>query len=123
MLFIAACLCLLLTELDIQIVATAIPCITDTFKTSADVGWYSSTYRLALCSLQFTFGRLYRTWPLKTVFLSSLFVFEIGSAICGAVPTSAEFIAGRTVSGLGASGVFAGCWQYVCRVNMRSDTN
>lgn len=111
LLFLAACLSLLLTELDIQIIATAIPSITNTFRTSADIGWYSSSYRLALCSLQFLFGRLYRTWQLKGVFLGSLLVFEMGSAICGAAPSSAVFILGRVVSGLGASGVFAGCWQ------------
>lgn len=107
----SACLSLLLVELDLQIVATAVPAITDTFHTVADVGWYSSIYRLAVCSFQFMFGKLYRTYPLKTVFLIALMVFEMGSAICGAAPTSKAFVVGRVVAGLGTSGVFAGVFQ------------
>ncbi|KAF1350670.1 major facilitator superfamily domain-containing protein [Delphinella strobiligena] len=82
-LFVSACSSLLLTELDNQILATAVPAITDSFGSIADVGWYSSAYRLSICSFQFMFGKLYRTLPLKRVFLASLFIFEIGSAVCG----------------------------------------
>lgn len=83
-LVISACLALLLVEMDQQVLATAIPAITDTFHTTTDISWFSSTSRLAICSFQFMFGKLYRTYPLKTIFLTTLAVFEIGSAICGA---------------------------------------
>lgn len=35
-------------------------------------------------------------------------IFEVGSAVCGAAPSSTAFIVGRAVSGLGASGLFGG---------------
>lgn len=111
MLLIGSGLVLMLTALDQQILATAIPTITDGFKSVADIGWYASAYRLSLCSFQFMFGKLYRMYPLKTMFMLSLLIFEIGSAICGAAPTSAVFIVGRTVAGVGASGIFAGCFR------------
>jgi len=57
------------------------------------------------------FGKLYRTFPLKPVFLATLVVFEAGSAICGAAGSSSVFIFGRVIAGVGASGVFAGCFQ------------
>lgn len=106
----SACLSLILTEMDSQILATAIPSITATFATTADIGWYSSTYRLAVCSLQFMFGKLYRTYSLKLVFLGSLAIFEVGSAICGVARTSKMFILGRVIAGMGSSGVIAGCF-------------
>lgn len=35
-------------------------------------------------------------------------IFEIGNLVCASAPTSAALIAGRALSGVGASGVFAG---------------
>ena len=60
------------------------------------------------CSLQLIMGRVYTFYNPKWVFLSSITLFEIGSAICGAAPTSPVFIFGRAVAGTGASGIFSG---------------
>lgn len=46
---------------------------------------------------------------LSRTFLLSVIVFEIGSAICGAAPTSTVFIIGRAIAGLGSAGIFSGC--------------
>jgi MFS family permease len=54
------------------------------------------------------FGKLYTIFPIKLVFLTVIVIFEAGSAICGAAPTSAIFIGGRAVAGLGAAGIFQG---------------
>ena len=47
-------------------------------------------------------------FPIRTVLLANTLVFEVGSAICGAAPTSVAFIVGRAVCGVGAAGLFAG---------------
>jgi MFS family permease len=47
-------------------------------------------------------------FPKKLVYLVYIGVFEIGSLICALAPNSNALIAGRAVSGLGASGIFAG---------------
>ena len=65
------------------IVATAIPEITDEFNSLTQVGWYGSSFFLTLASFQSTWGKGYKYWPLKPVFLLSIFWFEIGSLICG----------------------------------------
>ncbi len=39
----------------------------------------------------------------------SIVIFEIGSAICGAAPSSTAFIVGRAIAGLGSAGIFSGC--------------
>lgn len=51
---------------------------------------------------------MYTFYSPKRIFLSLIFVFEIGSVICGAAPSSIAFIWGRAVSGLGAGGIFNG---------------
>lgn len=53
-------------------------------------------------------GKIYKYYPAKPLFLAGVFFFEVGSAICGAAPSSPVFIIGRAVAGLGASGLFSG---------------
>lgn len=54
------------------------------------------------------FGKFYTYYSVKWVFLAAVIVFEIGSLIAAVAPSSAVLIVGRTVSGLGAAGIFAG---------------
>jgi hypothetical protein len=44
---------IILGAIDMSIVATAVPRITDHFHTVADIGWYSIAFRLCQCSFQF----------------------------------------------------------------------
>ncbi|PYI05798.1 hypothetical protein BO78DRAFT_387448 [Aspergillus sclerotiicarbonarius CBS 121057] len=52
-----------------------------------DVGWYASAYLLTICSTQLMWGKLYTFYSVKWVFLASLFIFELGSLVCGVAPT------------------------------------
>lgn len=42
------------------------------------------------------------------MFLTTIILFEIGSAVCGAAPTSTALIVGRAIAGLGSAGIFSG---------------
>lgn len=97
-----------LVALDRLIIATAIPQITDDFHSVEDIGWYGSAYLLATCAFQLMFGKGYMFYSIKTVFLTAVGLFEIGSAVCGAAPTSVAFIIGRAIAGIGAAGIFSG---------------
>lgn len=66
---IALCVVLILGGLDANIVATAVPSITNHFHTVADVGWYSSAFRLCTCAFQFGFAKLYKLFSIKTIHL------------------------------------------------------
>jgi MFS family permease len=54
------------------------------------------------------YGKIYTLFSPKGVFLSAIGIFEVGSAVCGAAPSSTAFIVGRAIAGLGAAGVMAG---------------
>lgn len=54
------------------------------------------------------FGRIYTFYPPKWIFLCSIGIFEVGSAVCGAAPSSTSFIVGRAIAGLGSCGIFSG---------------
>ncbi len=67
-----------------------------------------SAYLLTTCAFQLFFGKLYTFFSIKWVYLGAIFVFEIGSVICGAAPTSVALIIGRAVAGVGSAGIFSG---------------
>jgi MFS family permease len=109
----------LLTERqDKTILAPAIPIITNRFSSLADIGWYGSAYMLTLCAFQLLWGRLYTLASTsclpkpfnspKSILLTAIIVFEIGSAICGAAVSSSMSIFGRAVAGLGSAGMMNG---------------
>jgi len=105
---IALCLSVFCMALDNTIISTAIPRITDEFKAIDDVGWYGSAYLLTTCSFQLFFGKLYTFMSLKWIYLTAIVIFEVGSAVCGAAPSSTALIIGRAVAGLGSAGIFSG---------------
>ncbi|RYP66677.1 hypothetical protein DL771_007676 [Monosporascus sp. 5C6A] len=94
--------------LDNTIISTAIPNITNEFHSLGDVGWYGSAFFLTQCAFQLLFGKIYTIFSPKWTYLVSLFIFEVGSLVCGIAPSSLTLIIGRAVAGAGASGVFAG---------------
>ncbi|KAJ9620668.1 hypothetical protein H2204_012223 [Knufia peltigerae] len=93
---------------DRTIISVAIPEITDTFHSLDDVGWYGSAYMITGASFSLVFGKIYKHYSIKNVFLGSIVLFEIGSAVCGAAPNSIALIIGRAIAGLGSSGIFTG---------------
>ncbi|KAE8385883.1 major facilitator superfamily domain-containing protein [Aspergillus alliaceus] len=113
---IALCMILILGGLDANIVATAVPSITNHFHTVADVGWYSSAFRLCTCAFQFGFAKLYTLFSIKAIFLVSNVIFLVGSLLCATAVSSAMFIAGRAVTGLGFAGEMAGCFAVAVQI-------
>jgi MFS family permease len=73
-----------------------------------DVGWYASAYLLCTCAFQLLFGKIYTFYSVKWTYLSALFLFELGSLVCGVAPNSTALILGRAIAGLGAAGIFSG---------------
>ena len=110
---VAVCLAIFLVSLDMTIVATAIPRITDEFQSLNQVGWYASAFFLTVASFQSTWGKAYKYFPLKTAFLSAIFWFEIGSLICGVAQSSTTLIVGRAIAGAGGAGIAAGAYTII----------
>ena len=63
---------------------------------------------MTTCALQPIFGKLFTIFNIKKVVLTAVFIFEIGSAVCGAASSSVVFIIGRAIAGLGCAGIFSG---------------
>ncbi|KAI0434080.1 major facilitator superfamily domain-containing protein [Xylaria sp. FL1042] len=105
---ISAFLCLFLISLDRTIIGTATPSISQDFHDVGAIGWYGSAYLLTTAASQFIISKFYKYYNIKWTFLISVLLFEVGSALCGAAPTSIAFILGRAISGIGGAGIFSG---------------
>jgi MFS family permease len=106
----ALVLSIFLASLDLTIISTAIPTITDQFQSLPDVGWYASALFLPVAATQSMWGKGFKYFPVKTAFILSIFIFEAGSLICAVSPNSSTFIAGRAITGTGVAGTFSGCY-------------
>jgi len=100
LIFVSLCTTTFVVALDATIIATAIPTITSQFKSLNDVAWYNAAYLLTPCAFQLPYGRAYALFGTKWVFLSAIALFEVGSAVCGAAPTSIALIIGRAIQGI-----------------------
>ncbi|KAK2745271.1 hypothetical protein FQN57_003966 [Myotisia sp. PD_48] len=110
---VALVLAVVLFALDMTIVATAIPTITDQFKSLDQVGWYGSSYLLTVASFQSTWGKGYKYFPLKPGFILAIVIFELGSLISAVANNSVTLIVGRAISGVGAAGLASGVYTII----------
>lgn len=117
LILVALLLSMFLVALDMTIVATAIPRITDQFRRLQDVGWYGSAFFLTLAVFQSFWGKAYKYFLLKPTFLAAVCLFEVGSLICAAAPNSIALIVGRAVTGLGGAGVTSGCYVIIAYIS------
>lgn len=63
---------------------------------------------LTLCAFQMLWGRIHTFYPAKPTFIAAVAVFEVGSALCGAAPSSPVLIVGRAIAGAGSAGISNG---------------
>lgn len=61
----------------------------------------------------FPSGKSFSMFNMKILYVGSIILFEIGSAICGAAPNMTALIIGRVIAGIGGSGVYVGGMTYV----------
>jgi fucose permease len=102
-----------LVSLDMTIVGTAIPKITDEFDGLNMVSWFGSVYFMSFGGFQPASGKFFKYFPLKASYLISIFIFVIGSLISGVSQNSVTFIVGRAFAGVGAAGVATGAFTII----------
>jgi MFS family permease len=56
-------------------------------------------------------GSLYGLIEIKWLYIGSIVLFEVGSAVCGAAPSMNALIVGRVIAGVGGAGMYLGLVQ------------
>lgn len=91
---------LLLFALDNTIVTDVQPTIIEDFQAVDQIAWVATGYFLATAALTLSSGQFFQVFNAKWVYVISIFIFEVGSAICGAAPNMNILIIGRVITGL-----------------------
>jgi EmrB/QacA subfamily drug resistance transporter len=107
-------LAMMLAMLDNFIVGTAMPRIVGELGGLSHLSWVVTAYVLGTTVSTPIWGKIGDLYGRKTIFLTSIVIFLIGSALCGAAGSSllggthdgmAELIGFRALQGLGAGGL------------------
>lgn len=97
---------LVLTALDHTIVSASINKIIDDIGGLDRVTWIYTTYALAGTSTMLIFGKLSDLFGRKTLYLVSIGIFLLGSALCGTAQTIEQLSIYRVIQGVGSGGIF-----------------
>ncbi|HVW82305.1 MAG TPA: MDR family MFS transporter [Mycobacteriales bacterium] len=99
---IVVILAMIMSTLDTTIVNVALISLSRDLHTSLDtVQWVVTGYLLSLAAVIPTTGWAAKRFGSKRLFLGSIVVFTVGSALCGLAPSVGWLIAFRVLQGLG----------------------
>ncbi|KAJ4151880.1 Efflux pump dep3 [Fusarium oxysporum] len=102
----------LLFAIDNTIVANIQPSIINDFGHLELMSWIGTGFALGTMFI-LLWGKVYGVFNIKWVYIFNIFLFEAGSALCGAAPNIQALIIGRVIAGVGGSGMYSGTLTYV----------
>ncbi|KXS98895.1 hypothetical protein AC579_7209 [Pseudocercospora musae] len=107
--------------LDTTITAVIQASFTSSFQSVNLLGFSSAAFFLGAASTALTWSQLYGLLDVKWVLVSSIVIFELGSAISGSAPNINALITGRAFSGVGGSGMSVGIWSMLSLVTTEEE--
>ena len=96
-----------LAALDQTVMSTAGATIATHFGELSGQGWLLTSYLLASLITTPIYGRLSDGFGRRSLFITALTIFIVGSSASAIAPTFGLLVIGRTVQGLGAGGLFS----------------
>lgn len=109
-------LSLFLPALDQLILTTAIPHIVSQFDALSDISWIPNAYFLTMACFMIVFGQVLNLVPLKQFVLGSIFIFELGSLLCGVAFNINFLLFGRGIAGIGAAGLYVVTFTAIAQI-------
>lgn len=101
----ALCMAVFLAALDVTIVTTALPTISEYFQSTAGYTWIGSAFLLANAASIPSWGKFSDIFGRKPMLLLANVIFFIGSLVAGLANSIGMLIAARAVQGLGGGGL------------------
>ncbi|OAO79159.1 Multidrug efflux transporter MdtP [Anoxybacillus flavithermus] len=93
---------MLFGALDGTIVGTALPRIVGELGGLSMMAWLTTAYMLTSTTIVPIAGKLADLFGRKSIYISGLAIFIIGSALCGMADTMTQLIIFRAIQGIGA---------------------
>jgi MFS family permease len=73
------------------------------------LAWVGIGFPMGSVAMILLIGTCYGLFEIKYLLISSVVLFEAGSAICGGAPSMNAMIIGRVIAGIGGAGMYLGC--------------
>ncbi|MDX2824653.1 MDR family MFS transporter [Streptomyces ipomoeae] len=105
---LALMIAMLLAMLDNMIIGTAMPTIVGDLGGLEHLSWVVTAYTLATAASTPIWGKLGDLYGRKSIFMTSIVIFLIGSALSGMAQDMGQLIGFRAIQGLGAGGLMVG---------------
>lgn len=114
LLLFTASLAMLIDAIDCSVVTLALPPLAADFGIdTGTVSWVAIIYTLVIAGTILIFGRIAGNGHIKTIFLTGIVLFTLGSVVCAVSSGFAFLLAARVVQGIGASMMVA-CTPLIC---------
>ncbi|RSL95403.1 hypothetical protein CEP52_012072 [Fusarium oligoseptatum] len=101
-----------LFALDNTIVADIQPAILKDLGAIELLPWVGTGFALGTMAV-LPWSKVYGIFSIRQIYIFNIFLFEVGSALCGAAPNMNAMILGRVIAGVGGSGMYSGTLTYV----------
>ncbi|KAI1424312.1 MFS general substrate transporter [Xylaria sp. FL1777] len=99
--------------LDTTIAAAVQGDVIKAFGHIEQLAWIGAGFPLGSVTMVFLMGYLYNAFDMKWMFVITVALFDIGSALCGAAPNMAALIVGRVIAGAGGTGIYLGSLNFL----------
>ncbi|KAI3393098.1 hypothetical protein diail_4727 [Diaporthe ilicicola] len=110
--YVSLIVSVLLFSMDNTIVADIQPSILDSLGSIDKLPWIGLGFQAGAMTV-LPAGQAYGTFSVKTLFLASVLLFEVGSVVCGAAPNMDAMIIGRVLTGVGGAATYCGGLTYI----------
>lgn len=97
----------MLANLETSIIATALPKIVGDFNSFESFAWVGTAYIVTSAISTPLLGKLSDLYGRRRIFQITMFVFMVGSLLCGLAGSMGQLIAARAFQGLGGGGIQA----------------
>jgi MFS family permease len=98
----------LLYGLDTTITADVQAAVLSSLGQLPKLGWLGIGFPMGSAATILPIGVSYGLFNIKWLYIASIILFELGSALCGAAPTMTALIVGRVIAGIGGAGMYLG---------------
>ncbi|PQE22600.1 major facilitator superfamily transporter protein [Rutstroemia sp. NJR-2017a BVV2] len=102
---ISLCASVFLAALDVSIITTALPTISEHFHSNAGYTWIGSAYLLANAASTPVWGKFSDIWGRKPILLIAAAVFFVGSLLAAVSVNIGMLIVARAIQGIGGGGL------------------
>jgi len=98
-------LALTLASLDQNIVGVALPRIVSDLGGLSHLSWVVTSFLLTSTATTPLYGKLSDMYGRKPLFIAAIFIFLVGSILCGLSGSMTQLVVFRGIQGLGAGGL------------------